>query len=397
MDTDSGLKFRQVFLDNMTNPQEPTVKKCTAAELKQGDYVKITFSPDLARFGMTHLDADMVGLMSKRAYDVAGTMACRGGKKIAVSLNGKKLAIKSFKEYLAHFDGINAPVAYETVGDRWEVGVAVSDEASMKQISFINAICTSKGGGHVSYIADQVASHLAKVIKKKNKGGADIKVGQIKNHMTIFVNCLIENPAFDSQTKDFLTTRPKNFGTECKLSDKFLKAVEKSEIVEAVMSFARHKQNQALKRLGGVKRVKLTGITKLDDANCAGTAKSKDCTLIITEGDSAKSLAMSGLSVIGRDFYGVFPLKGKPLNVRDATYTAVMKNEEIKNLVDIMGLKFGTKYDESNIKTLRYGHLMIMADQDTDGSHIKGLIVNLIHSKWFSDVHLNGSCLFVSD
>jgi DNA topoisomerase-2 len=103
--------------------------------------------------------------------------------------------------------------------------------------------------------------------------------------------------------------------------------------------------------------------------------------LIVTEGDSAKSLAMSGLSIVGRDFYGVFPLKGKPLNVRDATYQAVMKNEEIKNMVDIMGLKYGVTYDETNIKTLRYGHLMIMADQDTDGSHIKGLLINFIHSK----------------
>ena len=84
-----------------------------------------------------------------------------------------------------------------------------------------------------------------------------------------------------------------------------------------------------------------------------GTAKSKDCTLIITEGDSAKSLAMSGLSVVGRDFYGVFPLRGKPLNVRDATHSQVIKNEEIKNIIDILGLKPGVEYDETNIKTLR--------------------------------------------
>jgi DNA topoisomerase-2 len=102
--------------------------------------------------------------------------------------------------------------------------------------------------------------------------------------------------------------------------------------------------------------------------------------LILTEGDSAKSLAMSGLSVIGRDHYGVYPLKGKPLNVRDATHTAVMKNEEIKNVIEILGLKHNVVYDETNIKTLRYGHLMIMADQDHDGSHIKGLIINFLHT-----------------
>ena len=72
-------------------------------------------------------------------------------------------------------------------------------------------------------------------------------------------------------------------------------------------------------------------------------------------------------------------MKGKPLNVREASHAQIMKNEEIKNVVEILGLKFGITYDETNIKTLRYGHLMIMADQDHDGSHIKGLVINFIH------------------
>ena len=90
----------------------------------------------------------------------------------------------------------------------------------------------------------------------------------------------------------------------------------------------------------------------------------------------------SGVSVVGRDYYGVFPLKGKPLNVREATHAQIMKNEEIKNVVEILGLKFGVTYDETNVKTLRYGHLMIMADQDHDGSHIKGLVINFIHREF---------------
>jgi DNA topoisomerase-2 len=223
---------------------------------------------------------------------------------------------------------------------------------------------------------------LATVVKKKNKGGSDIKPNIIKNHLCVFVNCLIENPAFDSQTKENLITNRSDFGSTCKLTEKFLKTVEKSGVVDAVLSFAKFKQGQALKRNGGVKKAKLTGIAKLDDANFAGTAKSRDCTLIITEGDSAKSLAMSGLSIVGRDYFGVFPLRGKLLNVRDANLNMVLKNEEIKNLIDILGLKFNTAYDENNIKSLRYGHLMIMADQDHDGSHIKGLVINFLHRKF---------------
>jgi DNA topoisomerase-2 len=352
LDSNQGLKFKQTFRDNMGNTGEPKVVDCSASEKKKGDYTKITFSPDLARFKMSSLDKDIVGLLSKRAYDIAGSMANAPGKKLAVTLNGKKLPVKSFQDYLKLFDGINPPTAFEKIGDRWEVGVSSTD-GSAQQVSFVNSICTSKGGGHVTYIADQIAAHLVKTIKKKNKGGVDIKANQIKNHLCVFVNCLVENPAFDSQTKDFLTTRPKQFGSECTLSDKFLKQVDKSDIVEMILSFAKFKQDRELKKKGGVKKIKLTGIPKLDDANFAGSAKSKDCTLIVTEGDSAKSLAMSGLSIVGRDYYGVFPLRGKPLNVRDASHAAVMKNEEIKNMIDILGLKPGVTYDETNIKTLR--------------------------------------------
>ena len=387
VDAAHNLRFSQTFTNNMSVAHDAIVRPCTAAEKKAGDYVQITFSPDLARFGMSDLDSDTVALLSKRAYDIAGTMASRDGKKLTVSLNGKKLPIKSFRDYLALFDGLEAPVAYEKT-DRWEVGVAPSTDAAPHQVSFVNAICTSKGGGHVTYIADQVASHLVKFLKKKMK--KDVKPAQIKNHLTIYVNALIENPAFDSQTKEFLTTKPRLFGSTCTLPDKFLKQIEKSAIVSNIDSYLSFREREALKRKGGTKKVKITGIAKLDDANCAGTAKSPDCTLIITEGDSAKSLAMAGLSVVGRDYYGVFPLRGKPLNVRDTTTAAVLKNEEIKNLVDIMGLKFGVHYDETNVKTLRYGHLMIMADQDTDGSHIKGLVINFIQHFWPTLLDLPG-------
>lgn len=188
---------------------------------------------------------------------------------------------------------------------------------------------------------------------------------------------MIENPAFDSQTKENLTTRPSAFGSKHELSDEFLKKVEKSGVVDKILQYAKYKQNAQLKRKTGGKQRKITGIAKLDDANCAGTAKGKDCTLILTEGDSAKALAMSGVSVVGRDLYGVFPLKGKLLNVREASHAMILKNEEIQNIIKILGLKIGQAYD--SVSSLRYGHLMIMADQDHDGSHIKGLVINFMY------------------
>jgi DNA topoisomerase-2 len=183
-------------------------------------------------------------------------------------------------------------------------------------------------------------------------------------------------------------TKPSQFGSEYELSDKFLKDVLKTGILDFVVSQARAKEKvKVQKALSGKKASKLIGIPKLDDANQAGTKESSDCLLILTEGDSAKALAMSGLDVVGRDYYGVFPLRGKLLNVRDASPNVLKNNAEIQAIVKILGLQFDRIYSE--VSSLRYGGILIMADQDHDGSHIKGLIINFIHHFWPSLIQLN--------
>jgi len=142
------------------------------------------------------------------------------------------------------------------------------------------------------------------------------------------------------------------------------------------LSFAKFKSDQMMKKSDGVKTSRISGIVKLEDANNAGSRKGKDCTLILTEGDSAKALAVSGLSVVGRDNYGVFPLRGKLLNVREAATDQILKNVELSHIKQIMGLKHKQEY--TSVDGLRYGSLMIMTDQDHDGSHIKGLIINFL-------------------
>ncbi|KAJ8599343.1 hypothetical protein CTAYLR_005347 [Chrysophaeum taylorii] len=377
-DSNVGKKLTQTWRDNMSSLAGPAV---IAPYRKKKDSTCVTFVPDLKRFKMDSLDDDIVALLSKRAYDVASSAACHGGG-IAVYLNGDKVPVKSFEDFVALHDGLEPPAAFEKTPDgSWAVGVAPSD-GSFQQLSFVNSICTTKGGTHVAVVADQVASRLAAAVKRKNKG-QEVKPAIIKSHLAIYVDALVVNPAFDSQTKETLTTRASQLGSKCELSDKFFKAIEKSGVVDRVVAWNKFKQDEQLKRKTNTsKRSRLTGITKLDDANCAGGAKSRDCTLILTEGDSAKALAVSGLGVVGRDLYGVFPLKGKPLNVREASHAAIMKNEEIQHIVQIMGLRFGVEYDAATVKNLRYGHLMIMTDQDHDGSHIKGLLINCLHHFW---------------
>nr|XP_022901455.1 DNA topoisomerase 2 [Onthophagus taurus] len=372
-------QFKQTWASNMMKTSDAKIK-----DFRGDDFTKITFCPDLVKFKMDSLDEGIVGLMSRRAYDVAAS-----SRGVKVFLNGKRLPVKSFKDYIDLFikeseDEMGNPlkVIYENVSDRWEVGITMSDKG-FQQMSFVNSIATTKGGRHVDYVTEMITKQLIEVVKKKNKGGVNIKPFQIKNHMWIFINCLIVNPTFDSQTKENMTSQIKSFGSKCTLSEKFINAVTKSGIIESVLSWAKFKEQKELSKAGGKKQAKLKGIPKLEDANQAGTKNALKCTLILTEGDSAKSLAVSGLGVIGRDYYGVFPLRGKLLNVREATHKQILENAEINNLIKILGLQYKKKYNtDDDMKSLRYGKVMIMTDQDQDGSHIKGLLINFIHFNW---------------
>uniref|UniRef100_A0A8C9LDZ3 DNA topoisomerase 2 n=1 Tax=Pavo cristatus TaxID=9049 RepID=A0A8C9LDZ3_PAVCR len=372
--------FKQTWTDNMGKAGEMKLKHFDGE-----DYTCVTFQPDLSKFKMTTLDKDIVALMSRRAYDIAGST-----KDVKVFLNGKRLPVKGFRSYVDLYlkdkvdeTGNALKVIHEEVNSRWEVCLTLS-EKGFQQVSFVNSIATTKGGRHVDYVADQIVTKLIDVVKKKNKNGVGVKPFQVKNHMWIFVNSLIENPTFDSQTKENMTLQAKSFGSTCKLSEKFIKGAVGCGIVESILNWVKFKaQTQLNKKCSAVKHTKIKGVPKLDDANDAGSKNSIDCTLILTEGDSAKTLAVSGLGVVGRDKYGVFPLRGKMLNVREASHKQIMENAEINNIIKIVGLQYKKNYeDRESLKSLRYGKIMIMTDQDQDGSHIKGLLINFIHHNW---------------
>ncbi|XP_023805347.1 DNA topoisomerase 2-alpha [Oryzias latipes] len=377
---ESRKTFKQTWYDNMGRAGDTNIKAFDGEE-----FTCITFKPDLSKFKMSTLDKDTVALMTRRAYDVAGS-----SKGVKVFFNGKRLPITGFRSYVDMYvkdkvDELGGPltVIHEAVNERWEVCLTMS-EKGFQQVSFVNSIATTKGGRHIDYVADQIVGRLIEVVKKKNKAGVAVKPFQVKNHMWLFVNCLVENPTFDSQTKENMTLQQKSFGSTCSLSDKFFKQATSCGIVESIMNWVKFKaQTQLNKKCSAVKHTKIKGVPKLDDANDAGGKNSIGCTLILTEGDSAKTLAVSGLGVVGRDRYGVFPLRGKMLNVREASHKQIMENAEINNVIKILGLQYKKNYsDPESLKSLRYGKIMIMTDQDQDGSHIKGLLINFIHHNW---------------
>ncbi|EZF32142.1 DNA topoisomerase 2 [Trichophyton interdigitale MR816] len=376
-DSKQKKKFKLTWTNNMS-----TMGKAKITECKGDDYTKVTFKPDFAKFGMDGMDDDFEALVKRRVYDMAGTCGT------AVKLNGTRIPIKSFKKYMEMYtkaikaergeDPTSASdkndIITESPDRRWEIGFTVSD-GSFQQVSFVNSIATTSGGTHVNYISDQICNKLADALKKKNKTGATLKAAQIKNHIFLFVNSQIVNPAFTSQTKEQLTTRASQFGSKCVVSDDFLKKVMKTRVMDDILHFAEKKADQILKKTDGNRRSRMNN-PKLTDANKAGTKDGHHCTLILTEGDSAKGLAMAGRAVVGPDLFGVFPLRGKLLNVRDASVDQISKNAEIQNIKNFIGLQHKKEYTDT--RGLRYGHLMIMTDQDHDGSHIKGLLINYL-------------------
>jgi DNA topoisomerase-2 len=382
-DANNRRLYYQRFTNNMYNIEKPIIKTLTEKEAKEKDpFTKITFTPDFVRFGIKGLTNDINSLFKKRVYDMS---ACTD-KSVKVYLNDEFIKVETFKDYIKlYYDKLPSNMVYDEQ-PRWKVGVLYDTNSGFVQMSFVNGVCTYKGGNHVDNVIEQITRGLITYIKEKKK--VTVKAQYIRDNLSIYVDSIIEDPAFSSQTKEYLTSKVVNFGSKWEISSEFIKHLADTGIVDEVVKFAQFKEMTGLNKTDGKKVNSLRGIEKLDDANWAGTRKSKYCKLILTEGDSAKSFALSGLELIGRDKYGVFPLRGKLLNVREAAAKQLLDNKEFINIKKILGLKQNKKY--TDVSKLRYGGIIILTDSDVDGSHIKGLIINMIHTFWPSLLKIKG-------
>ena len=382
VDAGRRLSYEQSFSLNMTKIGEPKVKAS-----KSKSSVAIRWEPDFARFGMTALTPDMIKVIQRRVWDLAMTV----GKDVKVTWNGEAIKCRSLVDYAKAY-GCETVVA-EDPHIRWQIVLGRSPTDHLFHMSFVNGIWTSKGGTHVDAVANQVTSHIVEYLETKKK--TKVKSSLVKDHLAVFIVALIENPSFTSQTKETLTTKVSAFGSSPKLSDETLKkVVSKLGIVELILEAQAVKDSKDNSKTDGKKQSRITGIPKLDDAVNAGTSHSAKCTLILTEGDSAKAMALSGLSQEQRRHFGVYPLKGKVLNVKDTSDAKVEQTKEIAELKKILGLQSGKKY--TDLSSLRYGSIMIMTDQDYDGSHIRGLLINLFHELWHELIKIPGFLTYMA-
>lgn len=402
-------KYVQTWTKNMGDVGKP---KITTPKTKAG-YVKITFLPDFEKFGCTGLSDDMYSLFYKNVVDTAMLTG------VNVFFNGTKIPMKTLKDYASLYVSpiVQSEAVEEKEKDNEDLDeddtVSVVSTASKKcrkkqldqihlitddsecvlqpnpnisdgfqAISFVNGIETRDGGSHVDTYAEAIFRPLLEALNKGvKKGSTPLGLKEIKPYFQMFLKSTLDKPAFNSQEKSKLVS-PAPAVPE--VATKHINAILKWGCVDKIKNLLKGKELVALK-----KTEKKRGFVKIegyDPANLAGGKNSKECTLILCEGLSARSFCIKGLSdgvVNGkksRDYIGCYSLKGKPLNVRNANVSQISNNKEICGIIQALNLKYGIDYTkDENFNTLSYGHVTLVCDADLDASHIMGLIISFFH------------------
>ena len=356
---DGQNEFSQVFSNNMRERTNPVIKK------SKKHHTEISYMADFERFGLTGIDDPHFKMIQKRVMDIAGC-----NPQLKVYFNEELISIKSFEDYVKYYSD---SFFFESNKDKsWSIAVAPTNDG-YHQISFVNSTDTYDGGTHVDYILNQIISEMREFFQKKYK--VDVKPSEIKNHLSIFINSTIVNPSFSSQTKEKLITEIKDFGYTYEVSDKLIKSILKSEIVNSILDWVKQKKNAEDSKLARElnKNLSKIKVEKLIDAKAKDRWK---CSINIFEGDSA---AAAFRKYRDTQTMGSFSLKGKFINVSEITTQKLTQNEEAVNLMAAIGLKLG---QEPDLKSLRYGRILILSDADVDGNSISALLINFFNKYW---------------
>jgi len=357
---DGKKKLTQNFWDGMRERSEPEIKDFT----KNG--TKITFTPDYEFFKISGMDQDHTDKIYKKVIDAA---ACN--LNIKFYFNGDLIKFKSFDDYVALY----ADEYLTDSNENWNIGITNSD--GFEQISFINSVETYQGGTHVNYVMDQITAKLREHFKKKHK--VDVKPSDIRNHIRVFIFGTLNRPRFSSQTKENMISPSSEWKTAWTVSDKFIKAILKTDIVQSILDWISAKEKAQLMAdlRKANKNLDKSDPKRVEKFHDASTKQRNEAILLLAEGDSA----LSGL-LSGRDpkTMACFPLRGKPINVTPMDLKDILENKEFKNIMTITGLNFAEKV--KSIEDIRFRRIIISSDQDLDGYGIRGLLINAFYKFW---------------
>lgn len=386
-------KLVQVWTNNMGDTTGP---KVTSSSLKTG-YTRVTYQPDFEKLGHSGgYTNDIIQLYTRYVIDSAMLTG------INVVLNEDVISIKKLKDYVEMFEdrvctndndtsddtnendtntSSNSEVCYVTT-DTCKVALMPCNEYQV--LSFVNRLYTKNGGTHVDAWSEALFRPIVdKFNKDKDKGKTKtpkITISDVQRFFRLIVVCTVSNPKFDSQSKESLVS-PKVIAEVKKSS---ISGILKWSVIQNIENIVKNKELTVLKKIER-KRGSRPRVEGLDSANNSGGKNSTMCTLAICEGDSAKTTIVAGIQKglfgrKGRDWFGILALRGKILNVRNATPKTISENKVIQKIIQTLNIKHDVDYtDDKNFKTLDYGTLMCATDQDYDGFHIEGLLMNLFH------------------
>lgn len=356
---DGKNAFKQEYTNGLRKKSKPLINASTR------HYTKISYCPDYNHFGMTDgLDDHHYSMLSKIVVDTAAT-----NTSINFFLNGQPVKINTFEDYVKMYQ---SEYVYEETGD-WKIAAARND--TFEHISFVNGINTYVGGTHVDYVSAQIVSKLRDYIKKKHK--VDVKPADIKNHLRLFLSCNINRPRFDSQVKSTMVSPVSEWKTTFEVSDKFIKKLINSSVIQSILDWASAKaaaQEAAEDRQKNKESEKtnIRSIPKFHDATIKNRANTM---LFLAEGDSA----LTPLLGVKTPEMGIFPLRGRPINVSAAKKEQIKENVEFESIRTIVGLKYGVAAD---IKNLNFGKIVVASDADEFGKSICGLTINMFYRLW---------------
>lgn len=318
-------------------------------------YTQVYFEPEFERLDCTEFNDDFILLVRDRVMKLAACFP-----EIQFTLNGEKFKFKSIREYFNIYSD-----NYELESsDNVSIMVTTSPDEKFISISAVNGLDIRNGGSHIDYFNEQIVKYLRPLITKKYK--FDVTPSQIVQHIKmVSIAKNFKNLKFDSQTKEFITNSRNevvsNIGTFDfeKLANRIFK---NESIITPIIEYQLMKDEQAKKRKLAAEQ------KKLSSANVSKHVKpqSKDATkniLYIVEGDSAKG---NFIQVRDKQHHGIFPLRGKIINVIKSKPIDILKNEECKSLMSILGLELGKKVPSH----LPYSEIYIAADADVDGYSI---------------------------
>lgn len=392
--------YKQQWNNNMFDRGEPSLSSKKSAypkgHGKQG-YTQVTWTPDYERFGMKGIDSEFMEVAEKCIHDYALIAKMHG---VSTIYNGEEIPISDLKSYANMFFSSKPEEMMQFKSNDCTVVVApradVSSKSKLMQFSFMNGISTADGGVHVDAWEEAIFRPIVNKINKvkpdttekkkdtkKTKGKAKAKTFQVnidhvRQHFSIFIVAEADNPDFKGQNKTYFNGPA--ITVNVKRAD--ITKLCKWSFMDRIQDTIKLSELSALKDVGKKKR-NYVRIENLNDANNAGDKKlGGDCALMLTEGDSAATYVINGMKYgidgrKGHDWIGVLPLRGKFINVRNASNSSIMKNKEVIAIIKSLGLEYGLDYSiKENRDKLRYGKLYIVADGDFDGLHIIGLLYN---------------------